>query len=71
MRDNTLGLPLGAVAACLEADSSDRDALLGSFHGLGVPEELVVATAIGGCRHAGTDHPDGAAYLAPRKQAER
>ena len=49
MRDNTLGLPLGAVA-CLEADSSDRDALLASFHELGVPEELVVATAIAAAR---------------------
>jgi hypothetical protein len=45
MRDSALALPQRAVA-CMAADDGDRDALLASYVELGVPEDLVVATAI-------------------------
>ncbi len=58
VRDETLALPHRAVAVCFASglggegatDKGDLDALLASFRKLGVPEDLVVASAIGAAR---------------------
>jgi hypothetical protein len=47
--DKTLTLPQLAIAAC-ESGNRDRDALLAAFRELGVPNDLVVATAIAAAR---------------------